>query len=87
MAPVDALAFERPAEGVARPRITVNVGGRGYHVHLGSSNGNLFPQDITPNQIRCRLISRAGDLQQQRGPGWGLPRVWLTRGLSGSGRD
>ena len=35
-----------------RPHITVNVGGRGYHVHVGSSNGNLFAQDITPNPIR-----------------------------------
>ena len=35
-----------------RPHITVNVGGRGYHVHVGGSNGNLFAQDITPNPIR-----------------------------------
>ncbi|WP_328457045.1 RHS repeat-associated core domain-containing protein [Amycolatopsis sp. NBC_00438] len=35
-----------------RPHITVNVGGRGYHVHVGSSNGGLFAQDITPNPIR-----------------------------------
>ncbi|MEV6645801.1 RHS repeat-associated core domain-containing protein [Amycolatopsis sp. NPDC051371] len=35
-----------------RPHITVSVGGRGYHVHVGGSNGNLFAQDITPNPIR-----------------------------------
>ncbi|GLY40460.1 type IV secretion protein Rhs [Amycolatopsis sp. NBRC 101858] len=35
-----------------RPHITVNVGGRGYHVHVGGKNGNLFAQDITPNPIR-----------------------------------
>jgi RHS repeat-associated protein len=35
-----------------RPHITVSVGGRGYHVHVGEANGNLFAQDITPNPIR-----------------------------------
>jgi RHS repeat-associated protein len=35
-----------------RPHITVSVGGRGYHVHVGGKNGNLFAQDITPNPIR-----------------------------------
>ncbi|SFW88769.1 RHS repeat-associated core domain-containing protein [Amycolatopsis australiensis] len=35
-----------------RPHITVNVGGRGYHVHVGKFNGQLFAQDITPNPIR-----------------------------------
>ncbi|UOX90903.1 RHS domain-containing protein [Amycolatopsis sp. FBCC-B4732] len=35
-----------------RPHITVNVGKKGYHVHVGESHGKLFGQDITPDPFR-----------------------------------
>ncbi|MEV7045317.1 RHS repeat-associated core domain-containing protein [Amycolatopsis sp. NPDC051061] len=42
------------AAGGADPRshITVNVGKKGYHVHVGESHGKLFGQDITPDPFR-----------------------------------